>query len=56
MNVLHILNDGPCEDAQFIIDQQSGNHDIRIIDLSHDEIDYVELVEQLEQCDKVFSW
>lgn len=56
MKVLHILNDGPCDDAQFIIDQQSSHHDIKIIDLSRDEIDYAALVEQIEQCDKVFSW
>lgn len=56
MKVLHILNDGPCDDAQFIIDQQSGQHDIRVIDLSRKEIDYEDLVVQIEQCDKVFSW
>ena len=31
MKILHILNDGPCDDAQFIIDQQSNDHDIKIV-------------------------
>ena len=56
MKVLHILNDGPSDDAQFVIDLQSRSHDVSVIDLSRDEIDYEALVEQLEQCDRVFSW
>lgn len=56
MQVLHILNDGPSDDAQFIIDQQACNHDIQIVDLSKDDINYDDLVDRIEQCDKVLSW
>ena len=56
MKVLHILNDGPSDDAQFIIEQQSSQHDLKIIDLSRDEIDYEEVVDQIERSDQVFSW
>ena len=56
MKVLHILNDGPSDDATPIIERQSDKHDVRVIDLSQDDIDYDALVEQIEQCDRVFSW
>lgn len=56
MKVLHILNDGPCDDAEYIISQQSANHSIKIIDLSKDDVNYDELIDLIEQSDKVFSW
>ena len=56
MNILHILNDGLNEDAKTIIDSQSRDHDIEIIDLTEADLDYELLVESIEQCDKVFSW
>ena len=56
MKVLHILNDGPSDDAQYIIEQQSTNYEVQIIDLSKDDINYDELVDLIESCDKVLSW
>lgn len=56
MQVLHILNDGPSDDAQFIIDQQAHDHDVQVVDLSKDDVNYDDLVDRIEQCDKVFSW
>lgn len=56
MKILHILNDGPCDDAQYIIEQQSINHEIQLVDLSKDNINYDELVDYIESCDKVLSW
>ncbi|MDH5445657.1 MAG: hypothetical protein OEY52_08880 [Gammaproteobacteria bacterium] len=56
MDVLHILNDGPCEDASFIIDEQSKEHTITVIDLDKDETGYEELVKLIDSCDRVFSW
>jgi len=56
MRVLHILNDGEDDDAKEIIAHQSENNDVEIIDLTDMSISYDELVERIEQCDKVFSW
>jgi len=56
MEVLHILNDGPCEDADYIISLQSANHSIKIVDLSKDKVSYEELVDLIERYDKVYSW
>ena len=56
MNVLHILNDGPCEEAGFIITQQQQQHSVTVVDLQEAELTYEELLEQIDKCDRVFSW
>ena len=55
MKVMHILVDGPDNDAQSIIDNEQ-DEDIEVIDLSRGDISYDELVDKIEQCDKVISW
>jgi len=52
MKVLHILNDGPDEDAKSIIEYHAENYDVEIIDLSEIDISYDDLVDQIEQ----ISW
>ncbi len=56
MKVLHILNDGPDEDAQNIIAHHSENKDVEVIDLTDINISYDELVDRIEQCDNIISW
>jgi acyl-CoA synthetase (AMP-forming)/AMP-acid ligase II len=56
MKILHILNDGPDDDAKIIIAQQSKNNDVETIDLTDLRISYEELLDRIEQCDKVISW
>ena len=56
MKVLHILNDGPDEDAKSIIECQAENYDVEIIDITEIDINYEDLVDQIEQCDMVISW
>ena len=56
MKVLHILNHGPDDDANDIIAHHSENHEIDIVDLTDMGISYDELVDRIEQCDKVISW
>ncbi|MDH5392567.1 MAG: hypothetical protein OEY11_05210 [Gammaproteobacteria bacterium] len=56
MKVLHILNDGPDSDAEHIITHHSEHHEVEVIDLTAMRISYDELVERIEQCDKVISW
>ncbi|MBG7609656.1 MAG: hypothetical protein IZT55_02195 [Anaerolineae bacterium] len=56
MKVLHILNDGPDEDAKSIIEHHAENYDVEIVDLTEIDISYDDLVDQIEQCDKVISW
>lgn len=56
MKVLHILNDGSDEDAKNIIEHHSENNDLEVINLKDIDISYDELVDRIEQCDKVISW
>jgi regulator of RNase E activity RraB len=56
MKVLHILNDGPDGDAKSIIEHHAENYDVEIVDLTEINISYDNLVDQIEQCDKVISW
>ncbi|MBE9548042.1 MAG: hypothetical protein IMF09_01450 [Proteobacteria bacterium] len=56
MKVLHILNDGPDEDAKNIIAHQSESNDVEVVDLTDIDINYDELVDRIEQCDNVISW
>jgi regulator of RNase E activity RraB len=56
MKVLHILNDGPDEDAKNIIAHHSENNDVEVVDLTDIDINYDELVDRIEQCDNVISW
>lgn len=56
MKVLHILNDGVDDDAKEIIAHHVKSNEVEVIDLSDLRISYDELVDRIEQCDKVISW
>ena len=56
MKVLHILNDGPDETAASIIAQHTEINDVEVIDLTDMDISYDELVDRIEQCERVISW
>jgi hypothetical protein len=56
MKILHILNDGPSKLSDEIIDVQSKEHSITIIDLSKKDISYGEIVDHIFSHDKVISW
>ena len=53
---IYILSDGVDENAKTIIDEQEKEHEIEIVDLTQKVISYDELVDKIEQCDKVISW
>ena len=55
MKIMHILVDGPNDDAESIIEYEK-EEDIEVIDLSQEGVSYDELVDKIEQCDKVISW
>jgi hypothetical protein len=56
MKVLHILNDGPTELSDEIIRVQSAEYEVRVIDLSKNEMSYGEIVDAIFSCDRVTSW
>jgi len=56
MHILHILNDGPTELSDQIIDVHSREHQIEVVNLKEKEILYEELVDRIFSCDRVISW
>ena len=56
MKILHILNDGPTKLSDEIIGVQSKDHEIKIIDLSKNEMGYGAIIDQIFSHDKVISW
>ena len=56
MKILHILNDGPTELSNKIINAQSKDNEVRIIDLSKKEAPYETIIDEIFSNDKVISW
>jgi hypothetical protein len=56
MKILYIFNDGPDEKATKLIEEQKKDNEVETVDLTNKGISYDELVDKIEQCDKVSSW
>ncbi len=54
--VLHILNDGPDELSDQIIDAHSRECKVEVVDLNKREISYEELTDKIFSCEQVVSW
>ena len=56
MKILYIFNDGPDEKATKLIEEQKKDNEVETVDLTNKGISYDELIDKIEQCDKVISW
>ncbi|GMR19415.1 MAG: hypothetical protein BMS9Abin36_0010 [Gammaproteobacteria bacterium] len=56
MHILHILNDGPTELSDQVIDMHSRECQIEVVDLKKGDFSYEDLVEKIFSCDRVISW
>ncbi len=56
MRILHILNDGPSELSDQIIDVHAREYQVEVVDLNQNEISYDDLVGKIFSCDRVISW
>jgi transposase len=60
MKILHILNDGPTDLSGRIIDEQSKDHEVKIIELFNKQVNkqvsYKDVIEDIFSHDKVISW
>ncbi len=54
--ILHILNDGPTELSNQMIDVHSRECHVEVVDLKKKEISYEELVDKIFSCERVISW
>ena len=55
MKVLHITKGDPEGAVKTIIDNQTGNHDVTVVDL-HQDKDYGKLLELVQASDRVIAW
>jgi hypothetical protein len=56
MRILHILSDGPDELSTRTIEVQSGDNEIRVIDLTERTESYEDIVDDIFSFDRVISW
>lgn len=56
MKILHILNDGPTSLSDQIIETQSKDNEVKVIDLSKIDVSYESIVDDIFSHDKVVSW
>ncbi len=56
MKLLHIMTNGPAELPERIIEAQSADNEIEIVDLSRDDVSYDAVIDAIFSCDKVISW
>ncbi len=56
MKILHILNDGPTELSTKIIQAQSKENEVKVVNLAKKEMTYEALVDAIFSNDRVISW
>jgi hypothetical protein len=56
MKILHILNDGPSELSDKIIDAQLKENEVKVVPLQKRDVSYEELVDEIFSSDRVVSW
>ncbi len=56
MKILHILNDGPTDLSSKMIDTQSKDNEVKVIELSKKEVSYKTIIDDIFSHDRVISW
>lgn len=56
MKILHILNDGHTELSDGIINAQSKDNEIKVIDLTKKDMSYEGIIDDIFSYDRVISW
>ena len=56
MRILHIINDAPSDLSRSMIEAQSRDHEVTVIELGKKELSYDSVIDQIFSHDKVVSW
>jgi len=56
MKILHIINDGPSDLSKQVIDAQSAENDVKVIELSDENKSYEAIIDDIFAYDRVVSW
>ena len=56
MKILHIINDDFTNLSRQVIDIQSANHDVKVVELAKRDDSYEEIIDDIFSYDRVVSW
>ena len=56
MKILHIINDYPDKKVLNIVEEHKQHHDVKLIYLYQNDVNYSTVIEEVKSADKVFSW
>ena len=56
MKILHIINDTPTDLSKRIINAQSEENEVTVIELQNKDISYASVIRNIFSHDKVVSW
>ena len=56
MKILHILNDGSTDLSKKVIDVQSKDHEVKVIELYKKKVPYETIIDDIFSHDKAISW
>ncbi|MEJ2314409.1 MAG: hypothetical protein P8Y85_06470 [Nitrospirota bacterium] len=56
MKILHILSDGPTDLAARVIEAQSAEHEVAVLDLTKGEVPYGKVIDEIFSHDRIISW
>lgn len=56
MKILTILNDESEQEPKQLVENMQEQHQVEVVKLDDKQLSYDDLVDKIEQCDKVMSW
>lgn len=56
MKILHLIHGNPDTSTQRMIERHAMEHQVKVIDLSKQDVSYEALVEEIFAHEKVISW
>ncbi len=56
MKILHILNDGPTDLSTKVIEFQSKDNQVKVVNLAKKEMTYEAIADEIFSSDRVISW
>ena len=56
MKIVHIVNQAPAENILNLIEEQKKVHDVEVINIDVEQLDYDAVIDQVINSDRVISW
>lgn len=56
MKIVHIVNQAPAENILNLIEEQKKVHEVEVINIDVDQLDYDAIIDQVINSDRIISW